>query len=368
MAALRSPSLQRPLPLIGLALLSFSAVAWFIRGQVPWPESYDVRSKVEAFEEVRQEVEAVLIGSSQVYRSFAPVAIEAELEKRGHKLNCFNLGMPGMGNFETDSALHDLLAEPTPKLRYVFIELYTWSPSFAEANSFAERPLFWHDTRSTLLTINSLDYAPAKARMRFLRSHLEHWLWRMTNYGSGPSISKALLPDLWDQPAEDDASKARDMRAKLSASKGYLALEDEDGDEIIKRHESLQEKQSVFKKKVTDLVLSEKKRGSLDKYNIEALARQVRFVEATGAQIIFLIPPGSTLTNDAELLLARGHIPDLVNYARPSRFPFIVKMDWRFDLNHLNREGAERMSRQFAIDLAQRLDRDASEAKGDVAD
>lgn len=360
MTAPRAQSLRHPLPLTVLAVLAFSTLALAIRGQVPWPESYSVRNKVEAFEEVRDEVEAILIGSSRVYRTFAPVVIEAELAKRGHKLNCFNLGMPGMGNFEADSVLHDLLAKPTPKLRYVFIELYNWSPSFADANAFSERPLFWHDTRSTLLTIRSLDYAPEKARGRFLRSHLDHWLWRMTNYGAGPSIVKAMAPSLWAQPPAPELENAREKRAKIFANKGYLALEDEQGDAFTRRHESLTDKEASFNKKVTDLVLSEKKRGSLDEYNIEGLAEQIRFIESTGAQAIFLIPPGSNLTNDAELLLSRGHIPDLVNYTRPSRFPFVTKLDWYFDPNHLNRKAAERMSRQFAIDLANRLDREAS--------
>ena len=93
-----------------------------------------------------------------------------------------------------------------------------------------------------------------------------------------------------------------------------------------------------------------RKRGVLLPYSrrqaalVQRLAASVR---EAGAEPVFLMPPSFR----PALFFADSDRYRVLRYHDPARFPELFELEHRFDLKHLNREGAEIYTRMLARDL-----------------
>ena len=90
-----------------LAVSSFASASSWIRSGVPWPEALDVRAKLQAFSEGKDEYDAIYVGTSSTYRAIRPNLIDPIISRRGKPFRSYNLGMPGMWSFEADQLLDE---------------------------------------------------------------------------------------------------------------------------------------------------------------------------------------------------------------------------------------------------------------------
>ena len=109
-----------------LTLSSFLLVSSWIRSGVPWTQALDVRAKLQAFAESKDEYDAVYVGASDVFRAFRPEVIDPDrLPERGvcrdagSAFRSYNLGIPGMWSFEADHLLDEIIAMEPARLSWV---------------------------------------------------------------------------------------------------------------------------------------------------------------------------------------------------------------------------------------------------------
>ena len=107
------PSLLRHIACGLLTLSSFLLVTTWVRSGVPWPEALEVRAKIRAFEQTKDEYDAVYIGASDVFRAFRPNLIDPIVARESagrEEFKSYTLGIPGMWSFEADQLLGRPLA------------------------------------------------------------------------------------------------------------------------------------------------------------------------------------------------------------------------------------------------------------------
>lgn len=330
-----------------LCFLGFYLAAMGIRALTPWPKEYGLRYKFDYFKKHKDEYDALIFGSSGVYRSFVPEVIENTLARHGIEMRFFNFGTPAMISFETDNLLKEVLALKPARLKWIFIEPSDFNPAILETHAFAGRMVRWHSTEETFLAMISswLKDTELWERLELMWDHFVHWGWRMSNYGSGPDIFKVFLG--WDEPDED--------LSYLGSLHGYRPLEDEVKEEYKQRHETFLNNQKKYRHSVKKMMEEEDGTESLEGLNMIALRRQVSVIRAAGAEPIYIMGPVVRYIPGLDTLLESGEIPALMAYNSPSRYAHFYLEKNRFDKNHLTREAAVAFSRRFAKDLARFL-------------
>lgn len=326
---------------------TFVVVSTLVRGLTPWPSDYGLKTKFEYFAENKDDYSILFFGSSLVYRSVVPAVIEKEFLDRGIEARCFNFGNPGMRAFETDHLLKEALALRPANLKWVVVEARDWPDAIFGSHAWTKRAAHWHSTEQLLLALESVRISPDRWTDKAVNAidHLLHWLWRQTAYGRGTDIVLSLA----------DGDRAWNADEALAGLGGYRPLEEEKAEEFVGRHTSFLENQARFLRGVSTLKRALRRPGSLDGYNLGALESQVAAIRAAGAEPIYLIPPGppGLVSEPAALgLLQEGHIPALLVYNDPVGYPRLYSIDFHFDSNHLNRDGAAYFSRILGRDLA----------------
>jgi hypothetical protein len=338
----------RPFVLLLVAGAAFGLVSSVIRPLVPWPAGFDIREKLEAFEQVKDECDALYFGSSYVYRSFRPEVIDARLAERGLDITSFNFGIGGMDAFETDHLIREVLAMEPARLRWVFSEPRPYFGSIADSpNAFTERSLRWHTARATWQALRSvwLDRAPAERKLEDTWVHLRLYARRLGNYGLGRTLVAGWL-DLEDPSEYAEA---------FVEQRGYLPLEELDFPRFRQRRRALLDKPDEYAAQVASLDTRNTRQVGLESVNVDAFRSQLEVVRAAGAVPIAVLPPGLLASPVVFTLWKDGEIPDILFLNSPSQHPELFEMDMRFDRNHLNRGGAVLFSELFADAIAERL-------------
>ena len=105
-----------------LALIAF-ALSSALVAQLASPRDREgLGYKLRYFEERKDSFDAVFFGSSMVMRGVMPRVFDAALRDRGHEIRSFNLGIPGMGDFEVDWILREVLSSGSERLSFVVLE------------------------------------------------------------------------------------------------------------------------------------------------------------------------------------------------------------------------------------------------------
>lgn len=337
------------------AVVSCALALAGLRALTPYPDDYGLGAKLEHFAEHRDEFDLVYLGSSRVYRSFVPELVDAELAARGHALRSFNLGVAGMGDFEADWLLREVLAMEPERLRRVVLEVPLYSPELFEANAHSARVIAWHDFEGTLGALEATELLAGASRHELLRLHLELWARRALHLGQGRRLIARALGD--------DRERARHglSREMLGAARGYLALEDTPGEEYARRRGEFLAQPQEHARRVERIPVDRRLRPGLGSYPLGLLAERVASLRAAGIEPIFVAVPGARARATVYSLVDEGRVEGLLDFNDPARYPELFTPESRFDRNHLTRESAARFSRTFAAALARRLDAAAAE-------
>ncbi len=342
------PGVLRPLLLLLVTGGALAAVSAMIRPAVPWPAGFEIRQKLEAFEEVKDECELLYFGSSYVYRSFRPDVIDEELARQGFNIRSFNLGVGGMDAFETDHLLREVLAMQPASLRWVVIEPRPFTGRIATMpNAFTERSVRWHTLHGTREALRSVWLAHQHPIDKLADAwvHLRLFARRFGNFGLGATLlSSALGVD--DEP---------ELKQLFVEDQGYLALDGLDVASFKQRRRALLKNTDRYWEDVNSLPKRNTAAVDLAAVNVSAFASQAAVVRSVGAEQLAVAPPGLLASPIVFALWKSRQIMDVMWFNIPKQFPDLYDVAHRFDSNHLNREGAEIFSRLFAETVSARL-------------
>ncbi len=333
--------------------LGFAVVAGFGLWATPWPEDFAVTLKMEHLAEHGDRYDALIVGSSNIYRSYDPAVIDAELAERGVPLRTFNLGGASMFSFETDYVLRRALALEKVRPEYVLIEPGDWDaePKTPESlsNMLSNRSVFWHDPRQTWNVLRSIakgDTSPWH-KQYLARHHLHAFCYKVTSYGQGRRIWGSFTDASEDQPVTPE---------HVASGRGYQALEEMTGPVMQARRRLLTNDLPGYKRKILEMAEANAAPLPADANCRRELERQMAFIRSAGAEPVYVVPPAGIQAHHALRLGEEGAIP-LIAFNDPNLYPTFYAPQARFDPNHLNRAATALFSKDFAAELARFLTR-----------
>jgi len=282
-------------------------------------------------------------GSSRTKRGLVPEVFDREMERLGYSFCSFNFGVGGMGTHESNAFLRHVLSRRPALPRWVVFELDAWYPDLDPRNRFKRRTVSWHDLPETLSVCRSslrLE-APLVERLELLTTHLLHMAARYANVGTGP----AVIRDLREGP--------RPVHPAVAADRGYVAEAAPPQRREVRRRflENLD---------ADDAWVEESSRGEAPDgrpaaYHGEAVLDQVEWLRARGIRVVYFLPPDPLPIPELVRMEQEGLLRGLIRFNDPRAFPDLFRHDRRYDRRHLNRRGAEELTRAFARRFAAHL-------------
>ena len=325
-----------------LALASFAGISAIQRAPLPWPGGSGVADKWLYFEQHADEYDVVMIGSSRLYRSFAPREMRATWAESGRKLSVFNLAAPGLGRFEADFLAAKVLAMEPKRLKTLIVELWRWDPNEMKRNELTPRAVYWHSAEQTYGALWSTYRYPeltTKKRWRLAFAHIQHFGLRLSNYGLGPVLAETLT-------AEAEPGRFVHVRK----NHGYRALEEEPFGSIRERRDLFLEERGEFEEAMLERHAEVRAGDPALQLNLHALGRRVRASREAGVEVIFVVPPGPWAP-PSELRIDVDPVPPVLSYSDREQYPYLYREEGRFDRFHVTAAVAKKLSRQFARDL-----------------
>lgn len=335
-----------------LALFAFAAACALLRPLVPWPEDFGLRAKFEYFRAHKDEFDLLIIGSSRVYRAFDPEILDVALRDHGLQLRSFNFGVGGMGTFETDHTLKQILALRPARLRYVLVEGGAWvHDEYMSGQHLPRRVVFWHSVEETQLAMRSvlLGGGSVAAKLVQICTHAELCARRLVNLAEGPPAVAAWLG------TSRDPHRRELTAAELQRGRGYQSPETLAAREPGAGSHRLPGFPAGFAAQVARIQQQNASEVTLAHYNFAALRTQQRAAQAAGVMLLLLTPPGCAGEPEQVMLHRTGFVPNRLDLNRPELYPELFRLDHRWDQLHLNRAGAEAATRILARLFAARI-------------
>lgn len=332
----RLPDMLRRILLVSLSLFAFVATTHWVRGWVP-----DLR-KLEWYEQEGEGVDVLFLGSSHVYRQMDPAIFDEVRGAEAKGQRALNIGMLGMELFEEGYMLRRLLEDPQESLKWIIVEAHPFSVSMQNENDFGRRRIGWHDTWVTWRAIKGLQDAdlPDEERRSLFDRHVEHWWRRTINIGHGVEMVGSWF-DIDRKPFGDSQGLGRNRD-------GYFPLEPKTA-----KQRNLAMRQA-FLKRPGEMHrgvqgLSEVKEDLPPDPRLLSLVRELEDMAAEqDVNLVWWIHPNLKRYHGWRTMLEEGDIRYLIAFDDPARYPDFYRMKMRFDLYHLNRQGAEMLTEELA--------------------
>ncbi len=348
-------------------LAAFLVVNRMVVAKVPMPPESGLRTKTEFLLDHLEDYDAIWIGSSATLYGLRPKVFNAELAKLGRPgFRIYNLGVGGMGSFETVAVLRRILAAKPKRLAWVFYEepafdALLWYPDIVN-----QRYIHWHDMRTTMDAIDALQFSekppPYKQeqytspwwaggdgewRRGASREHLELGLRREFGVGQGPRIFERYFggPDTaWPTPEE------------IAAADGWMDIALDPAPGAKKAHDLYVANPKKWDKMVAHMIKLEPKRPDPGKgYDLDSLRQLIAEIRAAGAEPIMYTPQRGLPSTMMMSLSDRGELPALFPFHLSTEYPELIPREVHYDEGHLNSEGATLWSERFAQRFDQHL-------------
>ncbi|MHC4380610.1 MAG: hypothetical protein ACYSU1_05930 [Planctomycetota bacterium] len=324
-----------------LFLLSFFATAVWMRGLVP------ERLKIEWYQTVTGDADVLFLGSSHVFRQFDPALFDARRGSAEEGLRSYNLGTVGMELAEEIYLARRILRDKPESLRWIVLEAQPFDYRMRNLNDFGTRRIGWHDTATTWMLLQAIRQADLEwgDRLDLVRRHVEHW-WRRT-------INLARGLDIATNWGADPMARFEDLGALGIHGDGYAPLDIATATQRNRamRRGFLNAPGEMLRGR--ELLLTEGDGGPADPHLLEAVRSLEALAAEKGVGLVWWLHPNLERYPGWRQMEQAGEIEHLISYDDPKRFPDFYTTEWRFDLFHLNRRGAERMTADFADQFLQ---------------
>ncbi len=318
-----------------LAAFAFLATSTLLAALAPLPEAADLHGRARQLEAGGYDV--VFLGPSTVRCGLIPDVVDEELARLGRPLRSFNLGIPGARAFELDFWTRRIAEDPPPGLRYAVIELHPDAATrlIGPHNHFTDRAIYWHtptQLRGVFADLRASDASPLVKLDRLLL-HGQHFLWRATGFGQA---ERALTTRI----AGSDAAAVE--------ARGFSTADCTEGERAVtSRQRYLENTAEVTRLKAT-LDVQRRRQVDIDHLRPAHLRAQVERLRRAGIEPVFVLSPILGAVPGIHSLRTEQILPALLAFDSPRGYPALYAPEARFDMWHLNAEGAERFSRAFA--------------------
>lgn len=307
--------------------------------------------KAAHLQEHAGEIDVVFVGSSRVYRQLNPAVFELRSSERGIPLRAYNLGLPGMQFPESLYTAEWVVEQAGGHPRWVVLELQDPDPEFVEATRFTQRSINWHTPwlcAAVCRTVLASDRAPRR-KLDELSAHLLELGYNVSNANTGVPALAALL-GLAGVPED-------------STPGGFLPLDlDRNPSSMRRRDELLHELAAdpKYLEKQVEERLGAPAKEALPAAVVDAVRAFVGRMRARGVEPVFiLLPPAKERSDAWHEAQRRGILTELFAYDDPEAYPrFYLDQAIRFDVNHLNKKGANELTNLFVADFCDYLSRE----------
>lgn len=324
-----------------LFLGAFLATLSWIRSEVP-----DV-PKLRLFEQQKDEIDLIFLGSSHVFRQCSPTVFDEERGVQEGEPRSFNMGMRWMGLAEEYYLMQRILAMKPKELRYLIVEGRPFLAGMpgGDRNDFTTRRLEWHDTEITALLLANLRDSDAVEENQWdlARRHAEHWWRRSVNLGLGPEILEAKFQDapFTDEEWEDFGPKAD----------GFYPLTNKIEDPLVQeRRKTFLKYRGRLSAGVKEMLL-EDDGGPPDPGHLAFVQRMEALAAEHNVTLIWWLDPGLYRVPGWRQLKEMGEIRYLIAHDDPTRYPDFYQRKNRFDMTHLNPKGSVLLTQFLAQDF-----------------
>lgn len=345
---------------LALGLIAFALTSAAIRSWVPLPETLNLRAKLEAFGQVKDEIDAVYVGSSRFRRAFRPDVIDPIVGQRvGRPFRSFNLGIAALTSYEQNTVIARVVALEPARLRTVIVEAPTFFPSTARTfNMFSERALHWHAVANTARLIASVFDAPDITLLQKLdlaAVHTRLMALRFVAHGLGPRIFAEHF-----RPPSPSLTNLRDELV------GHAGFETERGDadsRWMKQRRAFLAVADEYALQIDRWKTRSREGGDIDPadaVDVRAMRDQRRRIREAGLSYVPLVPPLSLQLGQVRRLARTDVMEQAIDMARPEDFPELYALESRHDREHLSDIGSVTFSQLVAPSIADRIVADES--------
>ena len=340
---------------------AFLAVNRMVVARVPLPAALGLRTKTKFLVEHLEDYDAIWIGSSATLYGLRPEVFNAELERLGHPgFRIYNLGIGGMGSFETVPVLRRVLEAKPKRMKWVFYEEPVFDSLLWSPNIVIQRYIHWHDTDTTLNAIDALQYAtkpPSEEKRKLYEDFLlaggdGEWrrgaAWEHVQLGLRRELAVGQGPRLYDYYC-GGPDTAWPSAQEISAGDGWMdiGLDPEPG--AKRGHVTFRSHPEVWKNKVAHMVRLEAARPDpMKSYDLDSLRSLIKEIRSAGLEPIMYTPQRGLPSSMMLSLADRGELPALFPFHLTQEYPELVDMELHYDDAHLTAEGATLWSRRFA--------------------
>lgn len=319
---------------VSIIVLINEITSYFIN---PFNGAAGIEKKVEYIKNDTTTYNAILFGSSRLYRAFNPRIFDSVLAT--NNFMSYNLAAPGVTNPEVFYLLDNYIRVSSHKPEYVFLELISFDIIKKKWND-VPKYFYWeripYYSFCLQYILNSNDPLSLKSKLLWL--HTKGLAYKNTRF---PQFSSFF--DIKPQKkyfGEDE--------------QGYLPVEDTRGigDEQIEfrreRFNNTIKSLEIRRENLTNEYSLEYDSTWLNPYYYTFLVDLIEEYANKGIHIVYIIPPrADTFLQEIALLhkLPSDHIIDMGN---PIKYPEFYSEEYTFDKSHLNKEGAALFSQKFA--------------------
>lgn len=345
--------------------LGLFGVAYGLRCATPEYMNHYMGPKEQIVREANPTFDLVFFGSSTIARGIRPAVFEDEFERitTDSTLRSFNAGIDGMRTLATHRHLQrSLIGEKKP--RVVVIEVLPFMPFIEERNRRSRREIALHTPELVWTALELIDRfesfqgkSVSERRwdwysdrltlglLNFFRVGGAEVIWRTARRGKSPWGPKTL-------------EKAGERQGHRSYLVDEATMAPEQFDKVLGRQRDVFVNDATWEARIAlwaQGVELWRKLGASPGPGPDFLRSQQDFIEELGITPIFLIMPQalpSPVVSDETQEAGLRHVIDLNDAVK---YPELFSRELRFDLMHLNDNGAEVTSKILAREIARIL-------------
>lgn len=338
---------------VGLALLALASGCALVKHFAALDPRGALGELLTEFAGRKDEIDALLLGSSHLRQGFDEALLERELGAEGLEFRALNFGVPGLRSLEQGFLLEHLLAQQPARLKWVVLEAGPIRVDAERDYEQADDP-----TAITARAIQCRSFA--------------------TSYRALAAIHHGALP-LSEKLAR--AGRELELLARNQLNLGVLAdrltgarhaarqeragapLQLDRASRAIQRAERAQARvehnrdraESTYRAVAQQVAAGNRERVSAAELDLGFYPWLERTAARAGVRVVYVTAPSSSASVDALSLAELGELTPLIHLNDPERFPELFQSELRRDFDHLNPAGAERFSRLFAAEFAKRV-------------
>ena len=308
--------------------------------------------KLQDYAANRDRYSVVFLGTSRIYRTIVPDAVDAAMRENGCNETVYNFGVEGMFSVERDYVLNKILSERPQALKMIVTEDVLPSIGKADDASYlSERVRYFYNLENLPIFLNSLLSYPESAFDTFRR--LAFMVVGYLREYAGVSHLAGLLPNAGSESGDMYDNGFRNNR-------GYLALKAETDASFEMRRRSFVESERWIVRDRQEQVLSGElaAHSRAEQRGAHLAQRLARIAESGVKPAVLVLPQERPETTVQAINTAVAQQVDtalILDYNKITQYPELFNRDLWFDAFHFTADGARLASKMIGRDLCRAM-------------